>query len=116
VNNDDRVAWITDVNGTWIGDSNLDDEFNSGDFVQVFSFGEYEDGIEENSTWATGDWSGDAEFTSGDFVVAFVDGGYEKGQRVETRAVPEPSAYLMLVLATTLIFSRARDAFRVLGA
>ena len=37
-----------------LGDSNLDGEFNSADLVTVFAAAEYEDGLEANSTWATG--------------------------------------------------------------
>lgn len=110
VDDADRVELVTGILGTWIGDSDLNGEFNSGDFVQVFSFGEYEDGIAENSTWATGDWSGDADFTSGDFVAAFVDGGYEKGQRTAAAAVPEPSSLLMLLVAALMTFSRVHQA------
>jgi len=38
-----RVAYIHDVLDTWVGDSNLHSEFNSGDFVSVFTTGEFED-------------------------------------------------------------------------
>ena len=112
VDNADRVAWVTDVAKTWFGDSDLNGEFNSGDLVTVFAKGEYEDRVEGNSTWATGDWSGDGEFTSADFVDAFADGGYEIGERVAVAAVPEPSASLLLILATTMTFGRARRAVR----
>ena len=57
------------------------------DFVVVFRAGEYDDGIDQNSTWATGDWNGDSEFNSSDFVLAFSSGGYEMGPR--TQIVPE---------------------------
>ncbi len=112
VTDDDRIAWVTEVNNTWFGDSNLDGEFSSSDFVQVFGFGEYEDDVDGNSTWSPGDWSGDADFTSADFVFAFSDGGYEKGQRPAT-AVPEPSTILMLVLAALLAFNRTGGAMRL---
>lgn len=80
--------------GSFIGDSNLDGEFNSTDFVVVFTANQYEDAIAGNSTWATGDWNADGDFNSSDFVAAFTSGGYEKGPRAP--AVPEPSAYLMI--------------------
>ena len=86
---DDRTNWIVNLMNTFVGDSNLDGEFNSTDFVAVFSAGEYEDGIAGNSGWAEGDWNGDGDFDSSDFVAAFTDGGYEKGPR--PAAVPEPS-------------------------
>lgn len=98
VNDADRLVWIKDLKNTWIGDADLNGEFNSGDFVQVFSAGQYEDGIDANSTWATGDFNGDQEFDSGDFVVAFQDGGYELGIRNAAQTVPEPSAIALLLV------------------
>lgn len=93
----DRTAWVTVLNNTYFGDSNLDGEFNSSDFVTVFGAGEYEDETAGNSLWAEGDWNGDGDFNSGDFVLAFSGGGYEKGPR-PARAVPEPgSIWLLLV-------------------
>ncbi len=87
VDGGDRQFWVTELRNTYFGDSNLDGEFNSADFVVVFRAGEYDDGIGRNSTWATGDWNGDSEFDSSDFVLAFSSGGYEKGPRI--RVVPE---------------------------
>lgn len=109
LDNLDRVFWIADLKRTWIGDSNLDSEFNSSDFVLVFSAGEYEDGIANNSTWATGDWNGDQEFSSGDFVVAFSDGGFELGPRPAAN-VPEPSTAVWLagILLSCLRFRFGR--------
>ena len=106
VNTADRTGWVVDVKQTWFGDANLDGEFNSGDFVQVFSAGEYEDAVDGNSTWATGDWNGDGDFNSGDFVVAFGDGGFEIGPRNAVSSVPEPSG-LGLVLAAMMTISFA---------
>ena len=54
-----------------IGDSNNDGVFDSADLVAIFAAGEYEDGIESNSTFAEGDWNGDGEFDSSDLVAAF---------------------------------------------
>lgn len=95
----ERADYVHDVLHTWLGDSNFDGEFNSADFVQVFTAGQYEDLIDGNSTWATGDWNGDGDFTSGDFVVAFIDGGYEAGPRLAAQAVPEPSSAALALLA-----------------
>ena len=99
VDTSDRDAWIKDVKNTYVGDANLDGEFNSGDFVAVFGEGEYEDGVAGNSTWATGDWTGDMEFDSGDFVLAFTEGGYEMGPRPAGAAVPEPSSLALMLIA-----------------
>ena len=107
----ERANYIHDVLNTWVGDSNLDGEFNSSDFVQVFTAGEYEDTVAENSTWATGDWNGDKEFDSGDFVAAFTDGGFEIGPRVQTASVPEPSSMALVLIAVAFIgrFARVRS-------
>lgn len=105
VDANDRIHWVHERKQTWLGDSNLDGEFNSADFVAVFQAGQFEDQAVNNSTWATGDWNGDREFNSGDFVEAFRDGGYNQGAR-NVLSVPEPSSPLLLVvgligLATT---------------
>ena len=99
VDDADRVRWIRRHMNTFLGDSNLDGEFNSGDLVAVFQAGEYEDAIAGNSGWAEGDWDGDGDVTTGDLVVAFEDGGYGKGPRKEMNAVPEPTSWVMLVTA-----------------
>jgi hypothetical protein len=83
---------------TWIGDANLDREFNSADFVAVFGIGEYEDATNGNSIWAEGDWNGDGDFNSSDFVAAFQDGGYELGPRPAVAVVPEPTTLLLLLV------------------
>ena len=93
----DRTHLITELKNTYVGDSNLDGEFSSSDFVAVFGAGEYEDATVGNSGWADGDWNGDGDFTSGDFVAAFSDGGYEKGPRPAAQ-VPEPSTAPLLLL------------------
>lgn len=105
VDGSDRTMWIKDLKNTWIGDSNLDGEFNSSDFVQVFGAGEYEDAATLNSTWATGDWNGDGEFNSSDFVAAFGDGGFELGPRVAA-TVPEPSGLILCLLGFSLFAVR----------
>jgi hypothetical protein len=94
VTSDDLKTWVKDLRETWIGDANLDGEFNSGDLVAVFEVGEYEDAIQENSGWAEGDWDADGDFTSGDLVLAFQDGGY---MAAAVPAVPEPTSVVMLL-------------------
>ena len=109
VTNDDRDTIVHDLLATWYGDANLDGEFNSLDFVSVFQIGEYEDGIDENSVWSTGDWDGNRDFDSGDFVFAFQDGGYEAGPK--PAIVPEPTGscvWLCLVLAKSTVTRTSR--------
>ena len=106
----DRDVWVQQLAGTYFGDSNLDGEFNSSDFVQVFTRGTYEDAEAQNSRWGDGDWDGDLEFTSSDFVKAFTGGGYETGPRQGTAAVPEPSGLILLMLGVGVILRRHRRA------
>ena len=80
VNFNDRLYWLHDLKTTWVGDSNLDGEFTSADFVLAFQAGKYEVAAAP-ATWVQGDWNGDQLFTSADFVAAFADGGYEAGPR-----------------------------------
>jgi hypothetical protein len=94
----ERLNYVHDVLKTWVGDSNLDGEFNSSDLVAVFQAGEYEDATQGNSSWVTGDWSGNSEFDSSDLVSAFQDGGFEKGPRPPVAAVPEPSSVIWLAI------------------
>jgi len=108
VDSKDRFEWVEKVKNTYIGDSNLDGTFNSSDFVAVFIAGEYEDGVEGNSTWATGDWNGDTEFDSSDFVAAFTAGGYELGPRPAVANVPEPSSISLILIG--MLFIRRRKA------
>ncbi len=96
----DRVFWVESptVKNTYLGDANLDGEFNSTDFVDVFVAGTYETG--QPAGWAQGDWNADLVFDSGDFVAAFVGGGYELGPRpvAAVRSVPEPTAITLLLV------------------
>ena len=90
------------------GDSNMDGVFDSSDFVFVLQIGEYEDGIDGNSSFSEGDWNGDSTFGSGDLVVAFTDGGYEAGSRAAIAAVPEPSSCILFGLGMLLVLKRRR--------
>jgi hypothetical protein len=98
----DRTIWIERIKSTFFGDTNLDGEFSSADFVAVLVAGQFEDMIAGNSTWATGDWDGDGDFTTSDLVRALQAGGYEQGPRGAVAAVPEPSGLLLLSLGLAL--------------
>lgn len=112
VNGDSRVdagdiqVWVKEIANSWIGDANLDGEFNSSDFVVVFSAGKFEQDID--ATWNEGDWNGSGRFDSGDFVVAFTDGGFELGPRPEATVVPEPNAVILLLLGFLTIGFRSQ--------
>jgi hypothetical protein len=107
VNSADIVALVEgeDKLNTYIGDANLDGEFNSSDFVTVFTAAKYETGAA--ATWGQGDWNGDGLFNSSDFVAAFTSGGYEKGQKAP--AVPEPSSIVLLSLSLFGLVLKARS-------
>ena len=103
----DIERWATELKKTWIGDANVDGEFNSSDFVSVFSAGLFE--TNEPAKWSSGDWNGDGVFNSSDFVAAFGDGGFELGPRPQTNAVPEPSSIaLVLPIVFAIGFLRRR--------
>jgi hypothetical protein len=108
VNGDDLKQYVEspDLLNTWIGDANLDGEFNSSDFVAVFGIGLYETG--NPATWAGGDWNADEKFDSGDFVAAFTSGGYENGPRAAVASVPEPSGIVLMLLGSLTFRGRRR--------
>lgn len=106
VTDSDRSVWIKDLRNTWVGDSNLDGEFNSSDFVQVFTAGLFE--TNQPATWEQGDWNGDGTFNSSDFVASFTDGGFEMGPRTASQSVPEPSAIAMTFCGLLAFFQRRR--------
>ncbi|MEZ6120121.1 MAG: hypothetical protein R3C28_26615, partial [Pirellulaceae bacterium] len=109
---DDLREYVTspDHLHTYFGDANLDGEFNSNDFVMVFGDFEYEDTIEDNSTWSEGDWNADGDFDSADFIVAFSGGGYEQGPRSAalTQAVPEPNSSAILMGVFVCLYAVVR--------
>lgn len=105
----DVTVWVKDLQKTWIGDSNLDGEFNSGDFIGVFQAGKYEADVA--ASWSEGDWNGDRRFDSGDFIVAFQDGGYEQGPQAGFAAVPEPTGLFLQITVLGGLLSRHRRLF-----
>jgi hypothetical protein len=95
VNVTDVNVWVKDLFNSWIGDANLDGEFNSSDLVAVLASGTYEADID--SVWTTGDFTGDGRTNSSDLVAALADGGYEMGPRPAVAAVPEPVGCWLLL-------------------
>lgn len=107
VDKQDVTEWIKVLANSWIGDANLDGEFNSGDLVGVFQAGKFEQ--EVAAVWAEGDWDGDGRFSSSDFVAAFQDGGFELGPRGEaTASVPEPASLVLFALGLFCIIGNRR--------
>jgi hypothetical protein len=95
----DHTYWVEKLKRTWFGDANMDFEFSSTDFVDVFIEGKYE--LDVDAGWAAGDWTGDARFNSEDFIQGFIVGGYEQGrypQEEAVQAVPEPTGLTLLML------------------
>ena len=81
--------------------------FDSSDLIAVFQTSKYE--LNEDASWAEGDWNGDRRFDSGDLIVAFQDGGFERGPRTTINAVPEPTAAILLALGVFSISPFRRD-------
>ncbi|MCA9211673.1 MAG: hypothetical protein KDB27_01290 [Planctomycetales bacterium] len=110
----DTDIWLHDMAMTYYGDANLDGEFNTSDLVRVFNAAEYEDAVDDNSTWETGDWNLDGDFTTSDLVLAFKDGGFEKGPRVAAAIVPEPTTPSSIALMLSALFlTRSRRSRRL---
>ena len=105
VDRDDVTVWIRDLFNSWVGDANLDGEFNSSDLVVVLSAGAYEADVD--AEWSTGDFNGDGRTNSSDLVVALADGGYESGPRA-AQAVPEPSTWAGGLTAMVICLLRRR--------
>jgi hypothetical protein len=106
VNDADIQVWVKDLFNSWIGDANLDGEFNSSDLVGVLASGTYEADVD--SVWSTGDFNGDGRTNSSDLVAALADGGYEQGPRAATAAVPEPSSIALMAIGFVGLTGRRR--------
>jgi hypothetical protein len=107
VNEADVTVWVKELFGTWIGDANLDKEFNTTDLVNVLATGTYEANVD--AVWSSGDWNGSGRFDSADLVSALADGGYEAGVYVPPAAaavVPEPSALVLLLVGFVALLAR----------
>ena len=104
----DRLALIEGADGlnTYVGDSDLNGQFDEQDFVAVFVAGKYLSG--DAAGFAEGDWDGSGQFDEQDFVAAFVAGGYLAGPRGAVSAVPEPSSLVLLALGMLAFVRRRR--------
>jgi hypothetical protein len=112
----DRQHWLRQLKRSALGDSNLDHSVDSADLLLVFQAGEYEDGIPQNSTWATGDSDGNGDFDTGDLVAVLQDGLYEQGPLMPSPPqVPEPSGLMLALLATAWASVRLRGRTEPIG-
>lgn len=91
-------------NAAFVGDSNLDGNFDTGDLVQVLQSGKYE--TSEPASWTEGDWNLDGAFSTGDLVTALQTGRYERGISAGSHAVPEPSSATLLLTGLLLLRRR----------
>jgi hypothetical protein len=110
VNEQDVRVWVKDLFVSWVGDANLDHEFNSSDLVTVLASGTYEADVD--AVWSTGDFNGDGRANSTDLVAALADGGYEQG-RPAANAVPEPTGSLLLASGMAALLIVATRGSRV---
>jgi hypothetical protein len=106
VNGADIEVWVRDLYNSWMGDANLDGEFNSSDLVAVLASGTYEADVD--AVWSTGDFDGNGRTNSGDLVAALADGGYEAGPRAAVSAVPEPQSLVLVALGMLAVWTRHR--------
>jgi hypothetical protein len=82
------------------GDSNGDGLFNSTDLIIVTTAGEYEDSVDDNSTFNEGDWDGDGDFTTRDMVLAFQYGAYIEAGVAAVASDRSAASRLLAGLAT----------------
>ena len=113
LNSDDAIdmedvgVWVKDLKHTWLGDANLDLQFNSADLVEVLAAGTYEADVDAG--WAEGDFNADGFFNTDDLIDALADGGYENGTRPAITVVPEPASNAMLTIGVIgAVFCRRR--------
>ena len=103
----DRAFWVETIKNTYMGDANLDGQFDSQDLVRAFEAALYEDESGQLAAWESGDWTGDGRFDSADLVAAFQANGYEAGPRPAT--VPEPAFLWQGLMALLAMLRWARS-------
>ena len=95
----DQKFFVEDASkmNSYLGDGNLDGEFNTNDLVGFFQAGKFETG--SAATFAQGDHNADGMFNTSDLVSMFQSGGFEKGPKAAVAAVPEPSSLVLALLS-----------------
>ncbi len=118
----DHRTWVDVAANTYLGDANLDGEFDSSDLILVLQGGLYESEETGQATWDSGDWNADRDFNSTDLIAALQSGGYELGPRAlpasdpgrepslrGVASVPEPSSLALLLGSLACLLQRARS-------
>jgi hypothetical protein len=100
VNTADGVHFVNSCLDSYLGDADLDRDFDTADLVSVLQAGKYEQGVA--ASWNQGDWNFDGFFNTADFVDALQQGAYEIGPRPR---IPESEA-----IATRIADSTAEPA------
>ena len=82
VNAADQKFFVEDASkmNSYLGDGNLDGEFNTNDLVGFFQAGKFETG--NPATFAQGDHNADGLFNTNDLVSMFQSGGFEKVRKL----------------------------------
>ncbi|MCA9197216.1 MAG: hypothetical protein KDA87_06745 [Planctomycetales bacterium] len=75
------ILLLLHIMSTPIGDSDANYQFNTSDGVLIFQGVGYEDQIDDNADYTTGDWTGDFDFGSSDMIAIYTYGlvYYENG-------------------------------------
>jgi hypothetical protein len=110
VNGADIDVWVQELFHSWIGDADVNGEFNSSDLVVVLAAGTYE--VDVDAAWSTGDFNGDGRANTTDLVAALAAGGYEVGPRAAASAVPEPLNASLLTAPMVALALRHRSKRR----
>ncbi len=96
VDSADGIHFINSCLDSYLGDADLDRDFDTADLVAVLQSGRYEQKIA--ATWTQGDWNFDGFFDTADFVAALQQGAYETGPRPR---VPEAAALAARIADST---------------
>ena len=72
------VEFLFNTPSRIVGDVNGDGRFDTSDLISILQSGEFEDGIDGNSTFEEGDWNGDGEFDKTDIILALQEGRFER--------------------------------------
>ena len=97
----DLDFWIKDLKQTWVGDVDLDGQFDRADLISVLQADKY--GRDLFATWSEGDWNADGRFDQSDVILALQDGGYDRAALAAVSPVPEPSTVALLAIGCILL-------------